>query len=251
MYLHLILIRIQLVQHGIQHKKIYLLLLGFTHSIRLWAVSTKHSEEPSYSSALQNVMSSIFPFFICAFILCPNVLYVLLHSGKHLHISLLTSSDQPNCFKYSTVKTKPLQKLSPSVSWQWSSSPSPGHFTISVTFLCSLPVSSPHHLYTLCLSMSMSFSFLLELILTLIICSFLLHQPLLQQLIIDSISLLYTAFLLSEKSFMFSKITPYLCLPLSSAQRCISFSSYIISQSLSTSLMWFIECLLKSSLRRL
>lgn len=129
--------------------------------------------------------------------------------------------------------------------------PCPGHFTVSVTFFCSLPVSSPQHLYTLCLSMSMSFSSLLELILVLIICSFLWYQPLLQQLIMDSVSLLYTASLLSEKSFMFSKITPYPCLPLSFAQSCISFSSYIITQSLSTSLMWFIECLLKSSLRRI
>lgn len=93
MYLHLILIRIQLGQHGIQHKKIYLHSLGFTHSIRLWSVSTKHSEKLHIPSASQNVVSCIFPFSICTFILGPNVLYVLLHSGKYLLISLLTSSD--------------------------------------------------------------------------------------------------------------------------------------------------------------
>lgn len=34
-YLHLVLITIELWQHGIQHKVIHLLLVGFMHSSRL------------------------------------------------------------------------------------------------------------------------------------------------------------------------------------------------------------------------
>lgn len=54
--------------------------------------------------------------------------------------------------------------------------------------------------------------------------------------------------LLPEKSFMFSKIIPYPWLPLFSAQSCISFSNYIRSKSLSTSLIWFFEHLLSLTL---
>lgn len=64
-----------------------------------------------------------------------------------LCLHLLTSLT----LKYGAVKTKLLPKQSPSVSWQWmpTSSPRPGQFTVLVTFLCSLPVSSPQHVFLL------------------------------------------------------------------------------------------------------
>lgn len=139
----------------------YLLLVGFTHSSRLWPVPTKCTETPLYSSALQNFAPGLFPFFHCTFILYPNQLTTFFF--KYLScmwFSLQTNICKFLCLhsltrlnlKYSAVKTKLLPKQSPSVSWQWmpTSSPSPGQFTVLVTFLCSLSFSSPQCVFPLC-----------------------------------------------------------------------------------------------------
>lgn len=164
--------------------------------------------------------------------------------------SLLTFSDLSKCLKYGVVKTRLLPKLSRSVSWQLpTSSPCPGQFTVLVTFWYSLPAFSPQRIFPLCACPCpcQYLPPLLELILALIISSFLLQQPLLQKPPVDFF-VTSTTPLLPEKSFMFSKIIPYPWLPLFSAQSCISFSNYIRSQSLSTSLMWFLEHLLSLTL---
>lgn len=162
--------------------------------------------------------------------------------------SLFTFSDLSKCLKYGAVKTKLLPKWSPSVSWRLpTSSPCPGQFTVLVTFWCSLPVFSPQCAFPLCACPCPCLPPLLELILALIISSFLLQQLLLQKPPVDFF-ITSTTPLLPEKSFMFYKIIPYPWIPLFCAQSCISFSSYMRSQSLSTSLMWFIEHLLSLTL---
>lgn len=163
--------------------------------------------------------------------------------------SLLTFSDLSKFLKYGAVKTKLLPKLSPSVSWQLpTSSPCPGQFTVLVTFWCSLCFLSPACLPTLCLSVSMSISSSSAWAHSgshyLFLFAAATSSP---EAPVDFFITSATP-LLPEKSFIFSKIIPYPWLPLFSAQSCISFSNYIRSKSLSTSLMWFLEHLLSLTL---
>lgn len=98
MYLYLILIRIHLWQHGIEHKLIYLHLLAFTRSIRLWSVSTKHSQKFHIPQCCKMLCLVFFPFSsallsfvqmscMCFSILANICIFLCLHPLIYLTLS--------------------------------------------------------------------------------------------------------------------------------------------------------------------